>query len=353
MPDATTEQPTVPRDVRITPALLPAAWVYAAIIALRNKLYDRGALRAATCTIPVISVGNLTVGGTGKTPHVIEIAQRLIALGARPAVITRGYRGTAEHPADEVLELRAALPNVPTIVAPNRAQGAADAVARGATCALLDDGFQHRRLKRDLDIVLIDALRPWGGGALLPAGRLREPMSSLRRSNLVIITRANQVDPLCVQTIRSRISAIAPHLPIIQSSIHTAGLADIDDRPLDPTAAQTDSVMLVAGVGNIATVRHSVSAVLGNRPFAAEREFPDHHAYNRDDVAHIMHQADAARAGIVVTTRKDWVKLMPLWPRGEGAQRAPRLVRLDIRVAIQDSSDVLNRLLRQALETTR
>ncbi|MBL8880247.1 MAG: tetraacyldisaccharide 4'-kinase [Phycisphaerales bacterium] len=340
-------------DTLIAPALLPVAWLYQGIITLRNQMYDRRIIHAARATIPVVSIGNITVGGTGKTPHVIEIAQRLIALGARPAIVTRGYRGTTEQPADEVLELRAALPQVQTIVSPDRVRGAREAAARNATCVILDDGFQHRRLGRDLDIVLIDAIRPWGGGALLPAGRLREPPSSLRRSHLIVISRANQVDRSDVEAVHSQLSAVAPNTPVVESCVEPAQVVDANRRIVSPDDLRDARIMLVAGLGNAATVAHSIRTLPGGRPLAFVREFPDHHAYNASDVARIMREAGAVRADVVITTRKDWVKLMPLWPRDEQTRGIPRLLRLDIRVAIRDARDEVNRLLSKVLETRR
>lgn len=340
--------PSQSGELRGPVSLLPAAWVYSAIIRLRNTLYDHGWLLAHRAGIPIVSVGNLTVGGTGKTPHVIELVRRLAARGERPAILTRGYRGTAHRPADEVLELRAALPEAAVIVHADRVRGAAEALSVHATCAIMDDGFQHRRLHRDLDIVLIDALRPWGGGALLPAGRLREPPGSLRRADLVIITRTNQVDSEWAAQIIRTVRAIAPNAAVVTSHVRVSGIIDENGQPATIPAAENHRFLLVAGLGNVETVIHSAREFLGESRIAQVRRFPDHHCYAAQDVASIIRETMHVDAAGVLTTRKDWVKLAPLWPaKGE----APRLLRLEVGVTINDPEGIVDRLLARTMES--
>ena len=146
-----------------------------------NRYCDTFAFATHAARLPVISVGNISVGGTGKTPLVIEIVRRLRASGRRPAILTRGYAAKRGQTADEVLEYALAVPETPVVVNPDRTAGAETArLEYGADCVVLDDGFQHRWLRRDLDIVVIDALDPWGGERLLPEGRLREPLHNWR-----------------------------------------------------------------------------------------------------------------------------------------------------------------------------
>lgn len=333
---------------RLRASLAPAAWLYGAIIKTRNVFYDRGLLTTHHATIPIISVGNLTTGGTGKTPHVIEIAQRLSANGARPAVLTRGYRGTVQKPADEVLELRAALPDAPIIVNADRVSGARAAAAAGASCAILDDGFQHRRLFRDLDIVLIDALWPWGGESMLPLGRLREPRGGLRRADLAIITRTNQADAARIAEINDDIRGIAPKLSVITSAIEHTGIVDSTGARLDVSAIP-QRMLVVAGLGNWRTVARTVHALVGESRIAGTREFPDHHDYYAADVARIIREAEYCGADAVLTTRKDWVKLHPLWPTSGSKDHVP-LLRLDVRAVIDDRDGILDRALKNAME---
>jgi tetraacyldisaccharide 4'-kinase len=329
--------------------LLPIAAMYGAAIRLRNARYDRIPRASHAAPIPLISVGNLTTGGTGKTPFVILLVQRLIALGRRPAVLTRGYRGSAESPADEVLELRNALPQTPVIVDADRVRSAAAVARDGADCAVLDDGFQHRRLRRDLDIVLIDALDPWGGDALLPAGRLREPTASLQRAHLIVLTRANLPELDAVARLREHVRQLAPQAPILDAAVDIERIVDAGGSSLSPDSLRPSRVVPVCAIGNpdafAATVR-SIAALV-----ADGIRFRDHHRYRPADISRILDAAGRCRADAVVTTRKDWVKLRPLWPADAG--RHPPLLRLDMRMTLNDPDDRLMPLLRRALEARR
>ncbi|QOJ13898.1 MAG: tetraacyldisaccharide 4'-kinase [Planctomycetia bacterium] len=324
--------------------LSPAAAIYGAAVALRNRRYDRGRSAVIRAPVPVISVGNLTVGGTGKTPVVMEIVRRLRGIGVRAAVVTRGYAAAAGQTADEVLEYQEALPDTPVIVNPDRVRGARDAAAEhGAQCIVLDDGFQHRRLARDLDIVLIDALAPWGGERLLPAGRLREPLSSLRRAQAVIITRANQTaDARCAE-IEQRVGKLAPQAVCIRSEVRALGLRGVGSDAHPPHAASQMSVLAVCGIGNPVTFE-ALLRDCGARPITIRR-FRDHHRYTVRDVEGLVRDASQRGATAVVTTRKDWVKLAPLWPPAPAAG----LLRLDVEARLLDTGGALLALLRRAV----
>jgi tetraacyldisaccharide 4'-kinase len=326
----------------------PASLVYGAAIRCRNLVYDRagGAIRRAA--VPVISIGNVTTGGTGKTPLVIEVVRRLRALGRCPAILTRGYRGTAEHPADEVLEFREAVPDVPVVVNPDRVAGAATAHAEhAADCLVLDDGFQHRRLHRDLDVVVIDALEPWGGGRLLPAGRLREPLSSLRRADFFVISRSNQVDADTLTKIDATLERYATGAPVVRALLEAESVVGLDGEAAPPDRLGGRSVLCVCGIGNPRTLQRSVEAL-------AERVCPpltfrDHHRYEPADVEAIARTAEQRKVDVVVTTRKDWVKLAPLWKQRAGS-RTPPLWRLDVRLVLADEAGVVDRHLKQVIE---
>ncbi len=307
----------------LKPLLRPLSAVYAAVISRRNRRYDRG-IAVQRAARPVISVGNLTTGGTGKTPMVMEIVRRLIAAGRRPAILTRGYRSTHGRESDEALELRLSLPQTPVVVQPDRVAGAAIAVRdHAADCLVLDDGFQHRRLHRDLDIVLIDALDPWGGGLLLPAGRLREPLSALRRAQLAIVTRANQADAATISRIRGRV-ADAATTPVLLADVVPDMAAHGPGTSLAPGA----TVLAVCAIGNphtfLATLR-AIGAVVRDA-----RNYPDHHAYSPADCQAIRLAAQRCGARVVAVTRKDWVKLAPIWP-ADGVPLAAVAVRTQLR----------------------
>ena len=339
------------RSKRPTPRVLswllrPPALLYGGIIRARNCYYDRVAGAVLRSALPVISVGNITVGGTGKTPLVIEVVRRLHALGRHPAILTRGYKATPGQEADEVLEFRTALGDVAIVVNPDRVAGAATAEAQPAVdCLVLDDGFQHRRLARDLDIVVLDALDPWGRGAMLPAGRLREPLAGLRRADLFVINRANQVPPEHVLAITDTLHRRGATQPIVTAAIEPDALVLDDTHQLPPTALAGQRVLAVCGLGNPDTFVRLVASLAGAIETAI---FADHQHYAPDRVSTIQAAAQRMRATMVVTTRKDWVKLAPLWVGNE-----PPLARLDVRVVLQSAADAFDACLRRVMERRR
>lgn len=326
--------------------LSPLALAYTAGVACRNRRFERRPERVHCAPVPVISVGNVTTGGTGKTPLVIALVQRLQALGRRPAVLTRGYRAPPGRDSDEVIELRESLPGAAIVVNPDRVAGAREAVrVQAADCLVLDDGFQHRRLARDLDLVAIDALDPWGGGWTLPSGRLREPLSALRRAHLLVITRANQVDGSVLSGIQRRLDLLAPQARTIRASVEPVAMVYADGRTADVAELAYHLVLPVCAIGNPGTFLRTVALHAGcvSRPLA----FRDHHRYRPRDVRRILARARRERADLVVVTRKDWSKLAFLWPAGEPS--APRLARLDVRLALDDPDGILDAALADCL----
>jgi tetraacyldisaccharide 4'-kinase len=326
--------------------LWPLSALYAGIIRVRNRYYDRHTAAVQQAGVPVISVGNLTVGGTGKTPMVIEIVRRLRDWGRKPAILTRGYAaGRGEH-ADEVREFHAVIPDVPVVVNPDRVAGAAAARAEyQADCLVLDDGFQHRRLGRDVDIVLIDALQPWGGDAVLPAGRLREPRESLRRADALIITRANQVGDAACAAIERTIRRYNTTSPIARAAVRPDALVDADGRH-DTTWLRDQPVQAVCGIGNPQTFARLLRELVGHD--CPLLELADHQHYGDRQLQQIAGATRQVGAAWVVTTRKDWVKLAPIWPAD-----LPPLVRLDVRVELVQGAAELEARLRQGLENAR
>ena len=320
--------------------------LYRLAVTLRNARYDRGAGVGPHPGVPVISVGNLTTGGTGKTPLVIEIARRLRDAGPRPAILTRGYRGSRERPADEVLELRAALPDVPVVVDADRLAGAREAIERhGADVLVLDDGFQHRRMPRDLDIVLIDALDPWGGGRLLPAGRLREPRESLERADVVVVTRCNQVSPAAADHLVAEVQALNDQAVVVRAAVEPAGLWGLDDASLELETLAYRCVMPVSGIGNPESFERLLHERVGR--LVEPLRFGDHHRYRPGDVTRIVRAARLREADTIVTTRKDWPKLAPLWR--EVPIREPELLRLEVRTTLEREGEALWRAVSEAV----
>ncbi len=277
-------------------ALLPAEWVYRLAAGARGVAYDHGMLAVVSAGVPVVSVGNLAVGGSGKTPFTRWLVDRLLARARRPAVLHGGY---AE---DEPALHRGWHPDVPVYAARDRVASARAAVAAGADVLVLDDGFQHRRLRRDLDVVLVSAESRERPPHLLPRGPWREPLTALRRAGLVVVTR------------RAADAGAAGELAARLSARCAAPIARVWIRPAawrDPAGAETPApagpVLAVAGVADPEAF-FANAADAGAR--VAERlVYPDHHAYDGADAAAIRDRA-AGRA--VVTTAKDAVKLTTL-----------------------------------------
>ena len=286
-------------------ASVPYGWV----IRRRNGRYDSGAEPIVRPSVPVISIGNLTVGGTGKTPMVEWIARRLRERQVRVAILSRGYGAEQGGLNDEGLELELALPDVPHLQNPDRGASAVIAVEELASqLLLLDDGFQHRRLARDLDVVLLDATEPFGFDYVLPRGTLREPVEGLRRAGVIVLSRADMLGAASRKEIRDRALAISPRAAWCEVEHRPAALLDSTGvtTPIDVVAA-AQRVAAFCGIGNPAGFRHTL-ATLGCE-VAAWREFPDHHAYTREDVEGLTGWIRAAGVSFVLCTRKDLVKL--------------------------------------------
>jgi tetraacyldisaccharide 4'-kinase len=283
-------------------ALRPAEAVYRGVIRLRNAAFDRGWRPARDPGIPVVSVGNLTVGGTGKTPLTAWMVRTLAEAARRPAVVLRGYGD------DETREHTELNPDVPVFPAPRRIEGATAAREAGCDVVVLDDGFQHRVLARDLDLVLIAAEQWTPRPRLLPAGRWREGLRALARADAVIVTRKTASDAAaeaCIEGIRRRV----PHLPIAVAAIRPGALTPVggdEPRPLEALAGS--DVLAAAGLADPAPFFGQLRAA----GLAVEEiAFPDHHPYAAVDGERL---ADLAAGRPLLVTRKDAVKLRPLLP---------------------------------------
>jgi tetraacyldisaccharide 4'-kinase len=277
-------------------------------VRLRNWCLERGWIKTIAAPVPVVSVGNLTVGGTGKTPCVEWIARFFRRRQRRVAILSRGY-GAAEGRNDEALVLEENLPDVPHLQGPDRAVLARIAAQElESEVLVLDDGFQHRRLKRDLDLVLIDATCPWGHGYLLPRGLLREPASGLRRAHLAILTRCDLVSPEDVARVRDEIHRWAPQLDIVETTHEPAEWIAADRRTLPPAGLEGRVAAAFCGLGNPEGFRRTLSK-LGLEPIAW-RTFPDHHGYTREDIESLRAWArELPPDTVVLTTQKDLVKI--------------------------------------------
>ena len=284
--------------------LAPPAILFGAVARVRATLYDRGALAVQRASLPVLSVGNLSVGGTGKTPIAAWAAARLRTLGAHPSIVLRGYGG------DETLVHAALNPDVPVIADAHRPRGVERARAAGADCVVLDDGFQHRRLARTVDWVLISAERFPHSRCVLPAGPLREPVSALHRANLLIVTRKSaSLDD--AEAVAAQLSKLVPDAPTAVCRLAPIGFVDaIDGVPAPLERVRGARILAVAAIGDpdafFAQIRSLGAASIREVPFR------DHHHFARRDVDRLIERSTGLDA--VICTLKDAVKLAPLWP---------------------------------------
>jgi tetraacyldisaccharide 4'-kinase len=317
--------------------------LYGVAVARRNRRYDRGD-SIAKVDAPVISVGNITTGGTGKTPLVIDIGRRLQQLGRKVGVLSRGYKAGPDQAGDELQLVARRLPEAVCVADPDRTAAAKRAIAEQRVDAIvLDDGFQHRRLHRDLDVVAIDATRPFGFGHLLPRGLLREPLRSLRRAGLIVVTRADQVDADTLRALHARLGEIAPQVPRLSCRHEPSGLVELGGEPSEVTIEPGCGVFCFSAIGNPdafeATVRQMGAQICGYV------RLPDHHRYQSDDLARIAQEAKRGGAALVLTTEKDAVKVANLafdWP-------LPALaVRVEV-TFLDDGDTILQRILERTL----
>jgi tetraacyldisaccharide 4'-kinase len=311
-------------------ALAPAAGLYRGIVAARGALYDLGVLPARRTVLPALSVGNLSVGGTGKTPVSAYIAARLRDRGGHPAIVLRCYGG------DEPLVHATLNPDIPVVVSADRVAGVAKARVLGADVAVLDDAFQHRRADRWGDVVLVSADSWSAKQRLLPAGPWREPVRGLRRAALTIVTRkaASSEDA------RDVVAALRATVPSLATAIvwlspgrlrdargpEARPLADIDGKRIHVIAAIGDPVAFVRQLEMAGATTVTMSL------------FPDHYDFTANDASRIALETGGAE--FVVCTLKDAVKLAPHWP-----VEAARLWYVSQHVNVEQGLDTLDQLL--------
>jgi tetraacyldisaccharide 4'-kinase len=322
--------------------LWPAEGLFRLAAAARGALYDAGVLRSSRAEVPVISVGNLAVGGAGKTPAVLAIAGRLLATGRRPAVLSRGYGAAraddrvvadgeqvlldAAQGGDEPVLLARRLPGLRVLCGADRAALAGKAVALGADVLLLDDGFQHRRLRRDLDVVVLDAANPWGNGHCLPRGPNREPPTALARAGLVWLGHVDRAAPEALEALRLLARRFTGRGPV-ESRHAPRDLADgrlLRCFPLGELAGER--VGLLTGVARPGSVRRTVEGL--GAEVVLESPFPDHHRFTEGEVARALEATTRAGGAWLVTTEKDAVRL----PAASAGDDRLRVVRIDAEI---------------------
>ncbi len=315
-------------------ALSPLSSAFGAIVARLQAAYD--ANPAAPGPIPALSIGNLTVGGTGKTPVSAWFARRFREAGASPAIVMRGYGD------DEILVHRLLNPDVPVYGDSDRAAGVSSAALRGADLAILDDAFQHRRAARVADVVLVSADRWTGDVRLLPAGPYREPLSALRRARLVLLTVKAASDA----QVRAahRVIRAETNSTVVTVDLSPSSFVEVASQRREAIEAwRGRKVLAVSGIGDPAAfLLQLTERGIHTTPMT----FADHFAFGDDAVRRVVKAAAGCDA--VVCTLKDAVKLGPKWPGS-----APPLWYLSQSVVPRDSSDALDAVVQSVLEARR
>lgn len=324
-----TEPPPGLRGAGVRAGLQGLSWGYGLGVRAARGLYDARLRRPRRLPRPVVSIGNLTWGGTGKTPLTAHLARALQHRGVRPAILLRGYGG------DEPTVLRTLAPGVPVVVGADRVAGGRAAIADGAELLLLDDGFQHWRLSRDLDVVLLDAAAPFGNGHLLPRGSLREPVSALRRADVVVITKTEAADP--APTV-AHVKALQPRAWVTTARYRPTAFAEWPSGALQPLAALRGArAAVLSGIADPASFERLVDH-LGVVPVVTRR-FLDHHPYRPDELAELAAACRAQRIEWVVTTLKDAVRFPTVGWDGV------RVAVLQVAMEIAGETELLQRIL--------
>ncbi len=345
-------------------ALLGAASLaYGAGVVGRRLLYDLKVLPRKTLDAKVICIGNLTTGGTGKTPAVLLAAETLRKRGHAVSIVSRGYGRTAPKKevtvlidgrqtdwrlcGDEPWMIHQSLQGqgVPVLVCPDRAKAGALAVEMyGSRVIILDDGFQHLKLHRDLDVVLVNARDPFGGGRLLPWGNLREPLSALKRADMVILTHADRVTAAALADIRARIEAVQPGLRILESAHKADHVLDVRTEKNHPLShLKGKAVVALSGLGDPLSFESTLEEL--GATLAQTWRYPDHHAYTERELKSL----EDLRGGLtVVTTFKDFVRLPSRWREILSGELLVLGIKLDILKGRNHWIDTLDALAKSA-----
>jgi tetraacyldisaccharide 4'-kinase len=346
-----------PKARALLAPLLAAEAGFRGAVAARGALYRAGILRPERVDAPVISVGNLAVGGAGKTPAVMAVAERLAAAGRTVAVLSRGYGARrrdarvvsdgrslllgAGEGGDEPVLLARRLPGARVLCGPRRAELARRAVAEGADALVLDDGFQHRALARDLDVVVLDASDPFGNGHCLPRGPNREPLAALRRAGLVWLSRVDQAGAAELEDLRRLARRITGRDPVESRHSPLAVLDGLLEPREAPRSLRRARVLLLSGLARPEAFRRTVESL--GATVAAERIYPDHHTFSEAELDEALSALAPAGCDWLLTTEKDAVRVPP--------SRAgdPRLRVLRVEAEVVAGGEVLDALLAQAL----
>lgn len=335
--------------VRATLRLL--AGPYATIIGIRNLLYSKGWFKIYRVNVPVISVGNITVGGTGKTPLVIWLYNQIIQNSKSKTcdesaesiqncgILTRGYKTT-----DEPKILAQNCPAAKVIINTDRVAGAQEATNKyNAQVLIMDDGFQHRCLARNLDIVTIDTTCPFGYGRILPAGLLREPVCQLKRADAAVLTRSDQITTNELESLEAQICRINPNILIVKAVHNPICAQTMRSEQIAIEQLNGKKIFAFCGIGNPDAFFSTITKT--GAQLAGSKIYNDHHIYTDEDVSDIYEEAKYLGADLVLTTQKDWIKISPVkLPAAE-----MQFAYLKIEIKLTDGEDKLKQLIEAAL----
>ncbi|MFH1422375.1 MAG: tetraacyldisaccharide 4'-kinase [Planctomycetota bacterium] len=285
------------------------ALIYLIILRIRKILYALRIIKRNKLPCTVISVGNISLGGTGKTPFVEFISKLISEKGMKTAIVTRGYKHAGAAASDEALLLAEKIPQIPLFIAANRYLGGKQAIKETkAQCVVLDDAFQHWRIERDLDIVLIDALNPFGYGRLFPRGMLREPILNLSRADLFVITKADFCPENVLQKLRDFLANKFPDIPQVISCHKPVNLGEISkSKKVSLEYLRGKRISAFCGIGNPESFQLILNKLCAE--VIAFNVFSDHFLYSENLLSNIEKEAALLKSEAIVTTHKDAVKV--------------------------------------------
>ena len=312
--------------------LHPLSWIYRIGVRYRNDAFATNRRPVVHVDARVISIGNITTGGTGKTPLVIWLVKYLESTAHRVAIVSRGYGAKPGAMNDEAKEMAICLPGIPQVQNANRIAAAQQIIAsHGSQVIVLDDGFQHRGIYRDLDIALIDATCPWGFGYLLPRGLLREPREQLSRAAVIVLTRSNAVQESVREEIRLIANRCAPDAVWVETSHAPLRLIGIQGDTQSLELVSCKRVFGFCAIGNPQAFRQLISEL--GADVVGWKEFPDHHHFTMKELTELQCEARELSASYLLCTQKDLVKL----PQNSMDSIAVLAVAIELRILVGEA----------------
>ncbi len=325
-----------------------ASGIYGCAVRMIHFGYDAGILPKEKLPKPVISIGNITVGGTGKTPLVIWLVKQLQAQGFKPAVLTRGYRSRNQGEGNDEIQMMSEIcPDVPVIIGKGRYDMAMQFLfGHDIDVFVMDDGFQHRKLARDLDIVAVESLRGFGNGHLLPRGILREPLSGLKRADIVMLTKLDVNpggEPVILQELKKR----GISKPLVRSCQKVSGMMHLKDRTIkDASWLKGQDVVILSSIADPKSFEETVKQQ-GAR-IVERLAYPDHYDYQVADIRRVVDVCRSKSRNTIVTTHKDAVKLANL---SKEIPQGLDIWVLNMELNVRDDENILGQRIRHLFKS--